>query len=107
LEIEKNLQSLAFTDPLTHLPNRRQLDMSLEKEFGRAARYQRPISIMMVDIDHFKAVNDTHGHPVGDEVLRQLGRLLTQGLRIHDTIGRYGGEEFLAILPETRGVGAI
>jgi len=98
---------MTITDGLTNLANRKQLDSLLQDEVPRAARHGRNLSLLMLDIDHFKAINDTHGHLVGDAVLRSLAAVLRKRLRPHDTIGRYGGEEFCAILPETDLPGAV
>ena len=98
---KERYEFLAATDPLTGCLNRRSLLDRLEGEFERARRYGLALSVLMVDIDHFKQVNDTHGHLVGDEVLRNVGALLRQELRNVDVIARYGGEEFIAVLPET------
>jgi diguanylate cyclase (GGDEF)-like protein len=88
-------------DALTGLPNRRFLEERLAEEAARCARYGRPLAVVMVDIDHFKLVNDTHGHDAGDAVLRALGSLLASSLRETDLPARLGGEEFLLLLPET------
>ena len=72
-----------------------------EREFARALRYKRPLSLSIIDIDHFKKVNDTHGHLIGDKILLELVEILQKGLRTHDILGRYGGEEFTILLPET------
>ena len=90
--------TLAFTDPLTGLLNRRGLEAELPKLLALARRYQAPVSVVMLDIDHFKRVNDTYGHPVGDEVLKRLGRILRAGVRQEDLAVRYGGDEFLLLL---------
>lgn len=90
--------ALAFTDPLTGLLNRRGLEAELPKLLALARRYQAPLSVVMLDIDHFKRVNDTYGHPVGDEVLRRLGRILQTSVRQEDLAVRYGEEEFLLLL---------
>ncbi len=95
------LENLANEDALTGLPNRRQADARLSAEVQRALRYRRPLSIALGDIDHFKAVNDRHAHAVGDAVLAQLGELLPAQLREADLVSRFGGEEFLLLLPET------
>ncbi len=94
-------QDMATTDALTDLYNRRALDARLECEILRSQRYSKPFSLMMLDIDHFKKVNDTHGHAAGDSVLRQLGALLIDETRDVDIVARYGGEEFVITLPET------
>jgi diguanylate cyclase (GGDEF)-like protein/putative nucleotidyltransferase with HDIG domain len=95
------LEGLATTDPLTELPNHRSLSERLEQEVARARRYGRPLSLLFFDGDHFKRVNDTYGHSVGDVVLKELSSRVQCVLRAGDTVGRYGGEEFLVLLPET------
>ncbi|MDH5671924.1 MAG: diguanylate cyclase [Myxococcales bacterium] len=85
---------LMIRDPLTQLVNRRQVDDRLRSEFAYARRHRSPLHCMMVDIDHFKEVNDTYGHQVGDAVLREVARLLEHAVRVEDMVGRYGGEEF-------------
>lgn len=95
------LEHLAARDELTGLSNRRTLDETLALEVARAERYDRPLSIIMLDIDRFKAVNDTHGHPAGDSVLIETAERLRASLRISDIPGRWGGEEFMIICPET------
>ena len=96
-----HLEALATTDPLTELPNHRALLETLEKEVARARRYGHPLSILFFDGDHFKRVNDTYGHSVGDAVLQELASRGKSILRGGDTLGRYGGEEFMVLLPET------
>ncbi|HSD37400.1 MAG TPA: GGDEF domain-containing protein [Rhodocyclaceae bacterium] len=91
----------AITDDLTGVSNRKHLDTLVSDEIPRARRYGRALSLLMLDVDHFKRVNDTHGHLAGDAVLRQIAALLRQRLRPSDEPGRYGGEEFCVILPET------
>lgn len=91
---------LSLTDPLTGLPNRRSLQQRLEQEWAAARRYDRPISLVMLDVDFFKLYNDQHGHLQGDEVLRRLSQVLKANVRRSDAIGRFGGEEFLVVLPE-------
>ena len=92
---------VAHTDALTFLPNRRQMIRDLQREVIFSDRYGTPLAISMIDIDHFKNINDTFGHPVGDEVLQRLAGELRHRIRQPDTIGRYGGEEFLVILPHS------
>ena len=96
-----DVEALATTDQLTRLLNRPACLAALAAEIGRANRYHRPLAVALIDIDHFKRVNDTHGHAVGDEVLRRVGSLLNGNIRGVDTLGRYGGEEFLLVMPET------
>ena len=95
------LATLASTDVLTNLPNHRALQALLEQECERARRFGRPLSLLFFDGDRFKQVNDTYGHAVGDAVLRELGGRASSVLRAGDTVGRFGGEEFLVLLPET------
>ncbi len=102
------LYELASTDELTGLYVRRLILQRLRQEVRRYRRYGRPISVALLDLDHFKAVNDTHGHPAGDEVLRTIGEILEDRTRRElDIPGRYGGEEFLLIMPETSEEGAV
>ncbi len=96
-----NTVKLATTDSLTGLTNRRVFMEELTKEAARSSRYHRNFSLLMVDIDHFKWVNDTHGHQSGDAVLRSMGGILKDQLRVVDLVARYGGEEFAILLPET------
>jgi len=92
-------EEISYTDALTYLPNRRKIVSSLQHEVLRANRYQTSLSVSMMDIDHFKEINDSHGHGKGDEVLRALANTLRQGIRESDLAGRLGGEEFLILLP--------
>ena len=94
-------RSRAQLDPLTDLPNRAALDARLQEEVERAVRYRHPMSICFIDSDHFKAINDTGGHQVGDEILRGLGTVLRSTVRTPDFVARYGGEEFVIIAPGT------
>lgn len=95
------VQQLAITDPLTHLFNRRKFEELSTKEFERSHRYRHPLSLLMIDLDQFKQVNDTFGHIVGDQVIAGLASLCRNGLRSNDLLARYGGEEFIILLPET------
>ncbi|HEY3359642.1 MAG TPA: diguanylate cyclase [Polyangia bacterium] len=95
------LAELAVTDALTGLYNRRYLYQQIEREFARARRYQRPLACFVLDLDHFKHVNDTFGHQVGDRVLRIVGDVMKASLRNTDLASRFGGEEFVILAPET------
>ena len=100
--LHQETQQLSITDGLTGLWNRRYLELSLRKEIERANRFNRPLSVLMVDIDRFKRVNDRYGHQRGDEVLIEVTRRLVAEIRSHiDFVARYGGEEFVVVLPET------
>jgi diguanylate cyclase (GGDEF)-like protein len=105
--IHKRTEKLAFTDPLTGLFNHRYFQETLAHEFIRAKRYDKPLSLMVIDIDFFKKFNDTYGHLVGDKVLRHVAEIFGHSIREQiDTVARYGGEEFAVILPETSLKGA-
>jgi diguanylate cyclase (GGDEF)-like protein/PAS domain S-box-containing protein len=95
------VEQIAVTDELTGLFNRRGFLQLGEREFERAVRFNRPLAVLMCDIDHFKRVNDAHGHPAGDQVLRELADCFRKNTRGIDVVGRYGGEEFVLLLPET------
>jgi diguanylate cyclase (GGDEF)-like protein len=95
------LETLATTDSLTGISNRRHLLTLAEREFQRAQRYRHPFSILMLDIDHFKSINDTYGHATGDEALKLMADVTRNALRQVDIFGRFGGEEFVVFLPET------
>lgn len=97
----QRLEHLATTDPLTGVPNRRALMGNLDVEVSRARRHERPLAILMADLDGFKVINDRFGHEQGDAVLRRVGGILADSLRASDHCGRYGGEEFVVLLPET------
>lgn len=98
---KKRVEELSVTDQLTRLHNRMFLETSFHREINRAKRYGHPFSVIMVDIDHFKEVNDTYGHDVGDNVLIVIAELLLNNIRETDILGRWGGEEFLIICPHT------
>ena len=98
--MEQELQRLATRDPLTELYNRRELELHFHEELARAERYGRPLTLLWIDVDHFKSINDRFGHQVGDKVLRELAQLLQSGIRSMDYAARYGGEELAIILPE-------
>jgi two-component system cell cycle response regulator len=102
----RRLEALATTDPLTRVLNRRALLDRLTVEVDRARRFAAPLTLLLLDVDHFKEINDTAGHLAGDSVLRQLGALLEDAVRKVDVVARYGGEEFVVILPETLTEGA-
>ncbi len=99
VRLYSQVEHLATTDPLTGLANRRSFQDSLESEVDRAARYGDSLSLLMMDIDHFKLINDSYGHAIGDQVLRNLGRVFRANVRRHDLACRIGGEEFAVIVP--------
>ncbi|WP_156896350.1 diguanylate cyclase [Aestuariibacter salexigens] len=99
--LNSQLQQISRTDGLTGLFNRRYWQEQFELEFKRIRRNAKPASVLMLDIDHFKAVNDTHGHPAGDQVIKRLAKLIGESVRETDVAGRYGGEEFTILLPDT------
>lgn len=101
VEKEAQLERLATTDMLTGLVNRSQFDVILKSELNRQHRYARPLSLIMLDIDYFKDINDSYGHDVGDQVLIELAHLLKRNLRKADCCARWGGEEFMLLAPET------
>jgi diguanylate cyclase (GGDEF)-like protein len=103
----EGLLRFAFTDYLTGLRTRGYFEQQLELEFKRAERKQQKFALLMIDIDHFKVLNDTHGHHVGDQLLRDVTSILMKDMREVDTVARYGGEEFVIILPETTETGAV
>jgi two-component system cell cycle response regulator len=101
------LAALAQTDPLTQVLNRRALTDRLVSELDRARRYGHAVAVLMLDLDHFKAINDTSGHLVGDGVLKDTAEILRSAVRSADFVARYGGEEFVIVLPETSIEGAV
>ena len=101
MRLRESLRDQSIKDPLTGLFNRRYLEETLEREISRAARSGKPIGLMMMDIDHFKQLNDTFGHPGGDALMRELGALLQSHTRVEDAACRYGGDEFVVLLPES------
>ena len=101
-ELLKRLEIMAITDSLTGLYNRRHLETILKEEFKRTFRYKTPLTCMMIDIDNFKAVNDAFGHHAGDAVLKETAKIITENAREADTVARWGGEEFIVILPQTK-----
>ncbi|HSV54587.1 MAG TPA: sensor domain-containing diguanylate cyclase [Burkholderiaceae bacterium] len=101
------MQRLASEDGLTGLMNRRALIEALQREVERSRRMGSDLSVVMIDLDHFKAINDRHGHAMGDAVLRGVGSTLRSGIRAVDIAGRYGGEELCLVLPETHAAGAV
>jgi two-component system cell cycle response regulator len=106
-EAQRKLEEQSITDALTGLKNRRFFDERLHEEFRRAQRYGDYLALIMIDLDHFKAVNDRYGHPAGDVVLREAAALIRGAIRDPDICARYGGEEFAVILPKTHMSGAL
>lgn len=103
---EERNRTLALVDALTGLYNRRHIQQALTQQIAQARRQGLPLSLLMLDIDHFKYVNDNHGHQSGDKVLQDLARCIKERVRSQDTVGRWGGEEFIVILPDTDAAGA-
>src|SRR6185295_7723024 len=101
LESNKRLEMLSITDGLTKLHNHRHFQDELVRAFEESQRYDRPLSLAMIDIDFFKKINDTYGHAVGDEVLKAVSKLYKESARSTDLVARYGGEEFAVMMPET------
>ena len=101
IETNEYLNQVARQDPLTGMSNRRDIMSRLSNELKRSARYEYPVSTILIDIDHFKQINDTYGHGVGDRVLIALAKILNNGIRETDSAARWGGEEFLICLPYT------
>lgn len=107
VQLYQKVQQLAMLDPLTGCFNRRHFFERAEQEMQRTLRYQRPLALLMLDIDQFKQVNDRFGHPTGDEILSRLVRLCQSHMRANDLLGRYGGDEFVILMPETNVEGAF
>jgi two-component system cell cycle response regulator len=107
VQAEQRLYASAVQDPLTGLHNRRHFDARLKAEFAFASRHQTPLSVLLIDIDHFKKINDTHGHPGGDAALRVLAERLLRTVRTEDIVARYGGEEFAVVARGIEGTGAM
>jgi diguanylate cyclase (GGDEF)-like protein len=103
----KMLEKLALTDPLTNLPNRRAMDRLAERELRRRDRYSGPLGILLIDVDHFKSINERYLLPGGDKVLTDLARVLNSSIRAVDFLGRIGGEEFMVIAPQTEMEGVM
>ena len=97
----RQTETLSLTDELTGLPNRRAFMQRLDEELSRSQRHGQPLALALLDIDHFKRINDRHGHHAGDNILRGYARSMLRDLRQHDLLARYGGEEFALLLPET------
>lgn len=100
-DLLKQVEIMAITDQLTGIYNRRRLETVLEKEFRRTKRYKSPLACLMIDIDHFKRINDRFGHHTGDMVIKETAEIITECARDIDTVARWGGEEFLALFPQT------
>lgn len=100
-KVEKKLVQLATIDPLTSIPNRRKFDDVLHYELNRDTRYKTALSLIFCDLDHFKQINDEHGHKIGDDVLKEFTHLVSSHIRRTDIFARWGGEEFVLLLPET------
>jgi diguanylate cyclase (GGDEF)-like protein len=107
IELKESLKNMAIRDALTGLYNRRFLDEVLARELARADRLRSPLSVIMIDIDHFKKFNDTYGHAAGDEVLKQVCAYLSDSLRQTEIVCRYGGEELVILLPDCDAGGAV
>lgn len=107
LREKRELEQLSITDPVTHLRNHRFFQDHLKIEVERSVRYSRPVSLIMIDVDHFKKYNDQFGHPAGDRLLRTLAQKFLGDVRTLDTVARYGGEEFAIIMPDTNHEGAL
>ena len=107
VDITNAYEKMALTDRLTGIANRRGIEREITQELLRLRRFQTPLSFALFDIDHFKVINDKHGHGTGDEVLRLVAKAITSSVRDTDLVARWGGEEFLVVLPETSYTGAL
>ncbi|HEY5282327.1 MAG TPA: diguanylate cyclase [Polyangia bacterium] len=107
VDLTNAYERMALTDRLTGIANRRGVEREIRQELLRLRRYQTPVSFVIFDIDHFKAINDSRGHGAGDEVLRLVAKTIASGVRDTDLVARWGGEEFLVVLPETAYTGAL
>jgi diguanylate cyclase (GGDEF)-like protein len=101
--VQENLWNQANRDPLTTLPNRRAILKSLDRQAASCAQREQPLGVLMIDLDHFKQINDTFGHDGGDDVLREVSERMKVNIRTTDTVGRFGGEEFMAVIPNCAG----
>lgn len=101
LRLQEKLREQSIRDPLTQLYNRRYLQETLDREFSRSRRNKQPVSVLILDLDYFKKFNDTHGHDAGDALLVHFARMLTNHVRREDIVCRYGGEEFVLVMPTT------
>ncbi len=105
--LKNQFEKLSYMDSLTGIPNRHCVEIRFEEELNRAQRHNLPIACIMIDIDHFKQINDTYGHAAGDYVLREIGRLFKENKRTHEMVGRYGGEEFVMLLEQSNSQEAV
>ena len=107
LDAQEELRLQAFQDPLTQLPNRRTVLARLHEDLARCGRDNQPLGLLMLDLDRFKLINDTYGHAAGDAVLQEAAKRMQKALRTYDMVGRFGGEEFMVVLPNADAVGTL